>query len=125
MAEERMASSERAQRTEQFSVFSTPLEDVTVLTLAGEIDLDTSADVRRALAAATAPRARVVVDLRRVTFIDSSAINVFIAAHRDLTGAGGRLCLAGPAESVTRTLEIVGIDAFIEILPTLGEALDK
>lgn len=119
-----MASSERAQRTEQFSVVSTALDDVTVLTLAGEIDLDTSADVGQALAAVAAPRARVVVDLRRVTFIDSSAINVFIAAHRDLTEAGGRLRLAGPAESVTRTLEIVGIDTFIDIFSTLGEALD-
>ncbi|MGW0904912.1 STAS domain-containing protein [Streptomyces sp. NPDC002853] len=125
MAEERMAGSERARRTEQFSVVSTPLDDVTVLTLAGEIDLDTSADVRRALAAVTAPHAHVVVDLRRVTFIDSSAINVFIAAHRDLTEAGGRLRLAGPAESVARTLEIVGIDTFIEILSTLDEALDE
>ncbi|MEV6752408.1 STAS domain-containing protein [Streptomyces sp. NPDC051214] len=125
MAEERMAGSERAQRTGQFSVVATPLGDVTVLAVAGEIDLDTSADVRRAFAAVAAPRPRVVVDLRRVTFIDSSAINVFIAAHRDLTGAGGWLRLAGPAESVIRTLEIVGIDTFIDILPTLGEALDK
>jgi anti-anti-sigma factor len=125
MAEERMASSERAQRTEQFSVVSTPLDDVTVLTLAGEIDLDTSVHVRQALEAVQAPGARVVVDLRRVDFIDSSGINVFIAAHRSLTEADGWLGLAGPAESVSRTLEIVGIGAIIEISSTLGEVLDR
>ncbi|MGW6057703.1 STAS domain-containing protein [Streptomyces sp. NPDC055189] len=124
MADERMAGSERAQQTDQFSVVSTPLDDVTVLTLAGEMDLDTSAHVREALEAVQAPGARVVIDLRRVTFIDSSGINVFIAAHRALDAAGGRLSLAGPAESVIRTLEIVGIDTLIDISPTLGEALD-
>lgn len=120
-----MARSERAQRTEQFSVVSTPLDDVTVLTLAGEIDLDTSAHVRRALEDVDAPGARVVIDLRRVTFMDSSGINVFIAGHRALTEAGGWLRLAVPAESVARTLEIVGIGTLIDICPTLGEALDR
>ncbi|MER5252754.1 MULTISPECIES: STAS domain-containing protein [unclassified Streptomyces] len=103
---------------------STPLDDVTVLTLAGEIDLDTSTHVQQALEAVDVPGARVVVDLRRVTFIDSSGINIFIAGHRALTEAGGWLRLAGPAESVTRTLEIVGIGTLIDICPTLGEALD-
>ncbi|MGW5860802.1 STAS domain-containing protein [Streptomyces sp. NPDC055239] len=104
---------------------STPLDDVTVLTLAGEIDLDTSVHVRQALEAVGAPGTRVVIDLRRVTFIDSSGINVFIAGHRALAEAGGRLRLAAPSESVARTLEIVGIDTLIDICPTLGEALDR
>ncbi|WP_190081652.1 STAS domain-containing protein [Streptomyces longisporoflavus] len=125
MSEERMASSERARQVEQFSIVSTPLDDVTVLTLAGEIDLDTSVHVRQALEAVGAPGARVVIDLRRVTFIDSSGINVFIAGHRALTEVGGRLRLAGPAEPVARTLEIVGIDTLVDIFPTLGEALDS
>ncbi|MFC8123935.1 STAS domain-containing protein [Streptomyces sp. NPDC057302] len=125
MAEERMAGSERAQQTHQFSIVSTPLDDRTVLTLAGEIDLDTSAHVRQALESVDAPGARVVIDLRRVTFMDSSGINVFIAGHRALTAAGGWLCLAAPAESVARTLEIVGIATLIDICPTLDEALDR
>ncbi|MEU6674947.1 STAS domain-containing protein [Streptomyces sp. NPDC046853] len=124
MAEERMAGSERAQQTEDFSVVSTPLDDVTVLTLSGEMDMDTSALVQQALEAAEAPGARVVVDLRRVSFIDSSGINVFIAGHRALSRVGGLLRLAGPAESVSRTLEIVGIDTLIDICPTLDAALD-
>lgn len=119
-----MAGSERAQQTEEFSVVSTPLDGVTVLTLAGEMDMDTSALVHQALEAVEAPGARVVIDLRRVSFIDSSGINVFIAGHRALAEGGGRLRLAGPAESVSRTLEIVGIDTLIDIFPTLGEALD-
>ncbi|MCF2434288.1 hypothetical protein LV779_02585 [Streptomyces thinghirensis] len=38
--------------------------------------------LRQALDACDTPRPRIVVDLRQVTLMDSSGINVIIAAHR-------------------------------------------
>ncbi|MGW4566937.1 STAS domain-containing protein [Streptomyces sp. NPDC004561] len=66
---------------------------------------------------------RVVVDMRQVTFMDSSGINVLLTAHRDLTEAGGRLRLASVPDSVMRTLEIVGVDTVIPCHPSLRDAL--
>ena len=66
----------------------------------------------------------VDVDLAAVTFMDSSGINIFLAAHRALSEAGGWLRLAAAGESVLRTLQIVGIDEIINCHPTLPDALN-
>ncbi|CAL9278729.1 STAS domain-containing protein [Streptomyces sp. SudanB182_2057] len=74
-------------------------------------------------AGAGAPRPRIVADMRQVAFMDSSGINILIAAHRSLTEAGGWLRLAAAGESVMRTISIVGVDALIDCHETLRHAL--
>ncbi|MGC9501721.1 STAS domain-containing protein [Streptomyces sp. WG7] len=59
-------------------------------------------------------RPRIVIDMRQVTFMDSSGINIFIATHRTASEAGGWLRLAAPGEAVKRTLSLVGVDAVID-----------
>jgi stage II sporulation protein AA (anti-sigma F factor antagonist) len=66
----------------------------------------------------------MVVDLSGVTFMDSSGINVLIAARNAVAGTGGWLRLAGPTESVLRTLRLVGLDEIIDCYPTLRDALN-
>ncbi|MEU5441429.1 MULTISPECIES: STAS domain-containing protein [Streptomyces] len=55
--------------------------------------------------------------------MDSSGINLFIAAHRATTEAGGWLRLAAPTASVMRTLQIVGVDTVIDCHAPLRQAL--
>ncbi|MEU9314121.1 STAS domain-containing protein [Streptomyces sp. NPDC048256] len=57
---------------------------------------DTGQALRQALDASGAPRPRIVVDLSRVTFMDSIGINIFVAAHCTLTEADGWIRLAAP-----------------------------
>ncbi|MFD9392269.1 STAS domain-containing protein [Streptomyces sp. NPDC060000] len=123
MAEGELADTAPAAQPGQLSVVSTTTDGIRVLTLAGEIDRDTGQTLRQALDASGAPRPRIVVDLSRVTFMDSTGINLFIAAHRSLTEAGGWIRLAAPAEAVMRTLQIVGVDAVIDCRDTLRQAL--
>jgi stage II sporulation protein AA (anti-sigma F factor antagonist) len=124
MAESEMADTGQAAQPGQLSVVSTATDGICVLTLAGEIDLDTGHALRQALEASYgAPRPRIVVDLSRVTFMDSTGINIFIAAHRALTEASGWIRLAAPGEAVMRTLQIVGVDTVIDCRETLRQAL--
>lgn len=118
-----MADTEPAARSGQLSVVSTTTDGIRVLTLAGEIDRDTVQALRQALDASGTTRPRIVVDLSRVTFMDSTGINIFIAAHRALTQADGWIRLAAPTEAVMRLLQIVGIDAVIDCRETLRRAL--
>jgi stage II sporulation protein AA (anti-sigma F factor antagonist) len=104
----------------RLSVLATAADGIRVLSLAGEIDHDTGPVLRQALDTADT---RVVVDLSRVTFLDSTGINIFIAAHHTLARAGGWLRLAAPTGSVLRTLQIVGVDAVIDCRDTLRQAL--
>ncbi|PZT71241.1 anti-sigma factor antagonist [Streptomyces sp. SW4] len=96
---------------------------VCVVTLAGEVDLDGSGQLRDVLLSAAESAAGTVVDLREVAFMDSSGINVFIAAHQTARDHGGWLRLAGPRQTVLRVLQLVGVDALIPCYATLDEAL--
>ncbi|MFD9394863.1 STAS domain-containing protein [Streptomyces sp. NPDC060000] len=127
MAEGEMADAdtEPAVQPGQLSVVTTATHGIRVLTLAGEIDRDTGQTLRQALDASGTPRPRIVVDLSRVTFMDSTGINIFIAAHHSLTEAGGWKRLAAPTEAVMRTLQIVGVDAVIDCRDTLRQALSN
>ncbi|GAA3494615.1 hypothetical protein GCM10019016_017150 [Streptomyces prasinosporus] len=118
-----MANNRQAEEQGQLSVAATATGGVRVLTPAGEIDHHTGDTLRRALDVPRTPHPRFVVDLHRVTFMDSSGINVLIAAHHALTRAGGWLRLAAPTEAVMRTLQIVGVDAVIDCCATLRQAL--
>ncbi|MGW2713448.1 STAS domain-containing protein, partial [Streptomyces sp. NPDC001356] len=91
MSEPETTSPEHAGRTGQLSVVATATDGIRVLTLAGEIDHHTGDTLRQALDTSHTPRPRVVVDMRQVTFMDSSGINILIAAHQALSEAGGWL----------------------------------
>lgn len=123
MAEGRAAHTEKAEQPGRLSVVTTTTDGIRVLTVAGEIDHHTGETLREALAVPGTPRPRVVVDLRQVTFMDSSGINTLLAAHRVLTEAEGWLRLAAPGEPVLRTLQIVGVDTVIDCHSSLDEAL--
>jgi stage II sporulation protein AA (anti-sigma F factor antagonist) len=123
MAEGKVGDTGQAAQPARLSVVSTGTDGIRVLTLAGEIDRDTGQTLRQALDASGAPRPRIVVDLSRVTFMDSTGINIFVAAHRTLTEAGGWIRLAAPTEAVMRLLQIVGVDAVIDCRDTLRQAL--
>jgi stage II sporulation protein AA (anti-sigma F factor antagonist) len=95
-----------------------------VVTLSGELDLGTSPELGRTLdgLSGNGPR-RVVVDLSRLEFVDSSGINVLVAAARSLAGSGGHLTLAGPTGHVRRVLDIAHVPDVVEVAGSVDEAL--
>ncbi|MFG2576283.1 STAS domain-containing protein [Streptomyces sp. NPDC048481] len=121
-----MTDIENADRSNRLSVEHRVIGDVRVVTVRGEIDHD----VRDVLTQALLPEAgavrppRTVADLSGVTFMDSSGINVFVAAHQSISGAQGWLRIAAPQESVLRVLRMVGIDALITCHPSVEQALN-
>ncbi|HET6860251.1 MAG TPA: STAS domain-containing protein [Streptomyces sp.] len=119
-----MTDRHRAVRPDRLSIDQRTVNDIWVITLHGEIDHDVKNALSQVLssgAGATPPR--TVVDLSGVTFMDSSGINAFIVAHRQMSDAQGWLRLAGAQESVLRILQIVGLDRVIDCHPTLDQAL--
>jgi anti-anti-sigma factor len=55
--------------------------------------------------------------------MDSSGVNVFVAAHQSVSDDQGWLRIAGAQESVLRLLEIIGLDEVIGCHPTVDQAL--
>jgi anti-sigma B factor antagonist len=95
-----------------------------ILALSGEIDLHRSPEVKeqlRPLIDAKAPR--IFIDLSRVTYMDSSALAVFIEALQRVIAYGGRFGLFGLQESVRNIFEIARLDQVFQIYPDEAAAL--
>ncbi|MEW2626182.1 STAS domain-containing protein [Streptomyces sp. NPDC048106] len=118
------ASTDEPQEPAGLTVGRAPLDGAVVVTVAGEVDHRTAGVLRRALMPAAATDApHTVADLAGVGFMDSSGINVLIAAHQAHEPAGW-LRLAGVRRSVLRTLEMVGLTGLIGCYPSVEAALD-
>src|SRR2546426_7253118 len=96
---------------------------VTMVRLAGELDLYNADKVRAALleCAGRGPR-RLIVDVSEVTFVDSTTLSVFVETRRTL-GDGAGLVLLGPGLETRRALEVSGLDRHLQVCEALAEAL--
>jgi anti-sigma B factor antagonist len=70
-----------------------------------EIDLATANELREEILA-NDPRHTIVVDLRTVTFCDSTGLAALLTGLQHTSKAGGQLILRYPAPAVARLLEI-------------------
>ncbi|WP_435971611.1 STAS domain-containing protein [Streptomyces sp. Qhu_M48] len=87
-----------------------------VVTVAGELDRDNQEPLREALSASLARHAeRVVVDCGRLTFCDSTGLNLLLNARLDALEAGSRVELAAVRPPVDRLLDITGVVAVFRI----------
>ena len=99
-------------------------DEAVVLALAGELDLYNADEVRGALLDACAGEPKVlVVDLKEVTFIDSTALGVLIEARSRMSDRSG-FRLAAPGLETRRALEVSGLDRHFLVHDTVAEALE-
>lgn len=90
-----------------------------VVSVVGDVDLVTAGVLRQALAEALEVSPRLVVDVGRVTFIDSSGLSALADAHRKACDEGGAVRLRSPSPMLKRLLEITRLDT---LLLTVDEA---
>ncbi|HET6916367.1 MAG TPA: STAS domain-containing protein [Acidimicrobiales bacterium] len=95
----------------------------TVLALSGELDLQTASQVREvALDLIRQGRDRLVVDLRRVRFIDSIGLSVLLLIRNRLGAINGDLALVCDQPHVLRIFEMVGLATVFRLFRTIEEA---
>ncbi|HVF71589.1 MAG TPA: STAS domain-containing protein [Chthoniobacterales bacterium] len=90
----------------------------------GAIDLHVSPELRASLREVidTAPK-KLVVDLSRVPYIDSSGLAVLIGAMQALEHEGGTFVLAAAQENVRTILESAKLDQYFRLAPTVDAAV--
>lgn len=102
-------------------------EDVVVLVAGGELDYNATPQLRKHIIDhILAGKRRLVLDLSKVTFLDSTAVGVLIGALVRLQeGSGGSVTIvcAEDNRKVLRIFEITGIENLIDLHHTREEAL--
>lgn len=70
-----------------------------------------------------AHRARVVIDLHGVSFVDSAGLGILVSCHGKLASAGGQLRLAGVNDRILNVFKITKVDTVLHTDPTVADAL--
>jgi anti-sigma B factor antagonist len=80
-----------------------------LVALAGEIDLGTVGSLSNGLRRWNSAT-NVVIDMERVSFIDSAGLSVLLIERHRLHHGGGSLILRNVGEAVRRVLQIAGVE---------------
>ena len=100
---------------------------VTVVEAEGELDIATSPLLTDAVhGALLGGRARVVIDLGLVTFLDSSGCRDIAKTAQQAAAAGARVALvSSPAnQPVHRVVDYMGLAAVLPTAPTVDDAVE-
>jgi anti-sigma B factor antagonist len=91
-----------------------------VVTVGGEIDLYTAPQLRNELVESLeAGTRRLVIDMSRAEFCDSTGISVLLSAMKRSRDRGGDLELVAPKPAVMKVLQVTGLDEVFVIHPDL------
>jgi anti-anti-sigma factor len=86
-----------------------------VVEVSGEVDLAVVDALWDAIEQAASRSARLVLDLRDMTFIDSSGLGVLVRAHLKMGQVREAVVLRSPNAAARRILDISGIDNLVTI----------
>ena len=110
-----------------FRVESVRNEHHAVVIVTGDLDAATAPRLHSELAQLSEDGVdRIVLDLRRMTFVDSFGLGVIVNAKKRLSQQGNSLCLVAGADQRTlrRVLEITGLERILPVHPSVTEAVD-
>jgi anti-anti-sigma factor len=97
-------------------------EERTLVTLSGDLDASTASSLYDALSELEVENVRhVVIDLAKVTFMDSTGLAVIVTEHKRLKHSDGSLTIFSPPSSVRRLFEITGLTTLLDIVPANEE----
>jgi anti-sigma B factor antagonist len=95
-----------------------------MVTLAGEIDATNSEELHRVLESALEDQPRLMlVELSRLSFMDSTGLRMLLRTTRRLDRQGGVLALVAPQGSVARVLQLTRADQLIPVYDSLADAI--
>ena len=88
----------------------------TQLALVGELDLATLHMLEEELERIEPTEKEVVLDLRRLQFVDSSGLHALLRADRRLSEAGAQLTIVRGPRAVERLFRLTGLDTRLRIV---------
>jgi anti-anti-sigma factor len=100
--------------------------DAVILAPGGRLDLVSAPQLKKLADDMVANgRARIVVDLSGVSFMDSSGLGALIGGLKSARQAVGDLRIAGATEQVLAVLQLTNMDRILRPYPTVQDALGE
>jgi anti-sigma B factor antagonist len=106
-------------------IMSRSIGDVVILDIAGEIDLYNAPEIKDIVNNLIEERKyNVVINLEKVSYIDSSGIGVLISSLSNLKKYQGGLKIINVFASVKKVFELTKLTSFFEIYDSEEEAIN-
>lgn len=107
-----------------FSVEVRDGDRAVVIGVSGELDLASSPALEQELERGAASKAElVVVDLRKLEFMDSTGLSVLVRAHQRATEKGQRFAVVRGPQQVQRLLSLTGVAERLTLADSPDELL--
>jgi anti-sigma B factor antagonist len=88
-----------------------------LITVEGELDIATLPQLERSITRMRAQGlARLVIDLRAVSFLDSMSIELLLRLHGDLTATGAELVVVRGPGAVNRVFELMELQRVLTLV---------
>jgi anti-sigma B factor antagonist len=98
--------------------------NVSVLTLTDTfLDASNAPALKQRVAALAERSPRLVLDLGRVDFVDSSGCGAILTCLRQVNGLGGKLAVYGVTRPVQALFELVRMNRILEVFDTRDSAV--
>src|ERR1700722_9516312 len=98
--------------------------DVSALTLPGSfLDASNAPALKQQVADLVARASRLVLDLGRVEFVDSSGCGAILTCLRQINGVGGKLAVCGVTRPVRALFELVRMNRILDIYDSRDAAI--
>lgn len=96
------------------------LDNTLVVTVAGELDLETAPRLRVLVDSELAHSGarNLLLDLAAVSFLDSSGLGAILGRYRTVAATGGKMGIAGATTSVKRVLRLSGVAQIVSLFNT-------
>ena len=95
---------------------------IAVVEMEGEIDLATLPEFKAVLIDASEADRAIIIDLSKVTYMDSSGFSTLLESNRLLRPLGIEMFLVGCNANIGRMLEITRLNTIFRILPMVEDA---
>ena len=100
-------------------------EKILTATIAGEIDISNTSDLRRSIDAQLADSTTVIIDLSATTFVDSTGVALLLDMASRLRTTRRTLYLVIPADApIRRIATITGLNEEVTVVPKLSDATE-
>lgn len=99
-------------------------DDVAIATpFVDELDAGNTAEFKQHMATVLGEHRKVIIDLSRVRFIDSSGLGAMLSCLRQLSEKSGTLKLCSLSKAVCAAFELVRLHRVLDIYPSRAEAV--
>ena len=104
-----------------FTVDTGELDGGVRVIFSGDLDLSTAKQAEQAIEEAERSASLIVIDLRRLSFMDSTGLRVIVSADKRAKRSGRRAVIVQGPSAVRRVFEITRLGERLEIVDTPDE----